>query len=177
MTRLQESRQGYPPQNHGSRQPEFQPDSSDYLGTSAPTERPAPDAMPPPGLPSKTMKRRSTLIALQPARREKADGQRWIYADTPSDSRISDRQSFSDRDSLHAALRGLFAGGSRNIDHCGPASAAGVRAADMPGTELHVDPRILGMGSRLRRLLLGSRNVGDVSSRRPALDPWLLGLE
>jgi hypothetical protein len=57
-----------------------------------------------------------------------------------------------------------------------PPGTAGLRAAALPATELHVDPGILGVG-RPRWLLLGSGNVDDGSGGGPALDPGLLGLE
>ena len=75
-----------------------------------------------------------------------------------------------------ASVRIFLADFRRGSDHHGSPGTAGLRAAALPATKLHVDSWILGMGWS-RRLLLGSGNVDDGSCCGPAVDPRLLGLE
>ena len=55
------------------------------------------------------------------------------------------------------------------------AAAAGLRAAADPGTGLHLDARLLGLGALW--LLLGAGHLGTGAVRRRAVDAGLLGLE
>src|SRR4029077_20304455 len=67
----------------------------------------------------------------------------------------------------------LFRGGSDFREHR-PARAARLRAAALPRRRLHLDARLLGLPPR--RLLLGSRHMGDTTDRGCALDTRLLGM-
>src|SRR6185312_5552227 len=56
------------------------------------------------------------------------------------------------------------------------AGASRVCAAGHSRPRLHLDARLLGMGSGLRRLLLGTWYLGDAATNRPVVDAWLVGL-
>jgi hypothetical protein len=56
------------------------------------------------------------------------------------------------------------------------AGAAGIRAANLPRRGVHLDPRLLGLGSRRGRLLLGAGNLGVGAGSWFPVDSGLLGL-
>ena len=55
-------------------------------------------------------------------------------------------------------------------------SSSGLRTTDLPRRELHLDPRLLELGLKLRRLLLGSWDLGAGAGGRFFVDSGLLGL-
>ena len=83
---------------------------------------------------------------------------------------------------FHAAADGGGAGVIRSASECGhygwvpAAGSAGLRTTDLPRRELHLDPRLLELGLKLRRLLLGSWDLGAGAGGRFFVDSGLLGL-
>src|SRR6185437_16394201 len=56
------------------------------------------------------------------------------------------------------------------------AGAARLCATRRTGSGLHLDPGLLGMGSVVQRLLLGTGYLGDAARNRPVVDARLVGL-
>jgi len=69
------------------------------------------------------------------------------------------------------------AGFDRNFSELSAACVAGVRAASMSWGRLHLDAWILGVGSGLRRLLLGAGNLGAGATNRIFMDAAVVGME
>jgi len=102
------------------------------------------------------------------------DGPKTVFS-----SRLANRDAggfapFDSRDAGHTygnLRRGLL---RRLCLDCSTA-ATRVCAACLPGSGLHLDPRLLGMEPSWR-LLLGARRLGATALRGRALDPGILGL-
>ena len=75
----------------------------------------------------------------------------------------------------HAPGRGLRRSIHWGIRRCLTATPADLCPTPVSGRRLHVDTRLLGLGTR--RILLGAWNLGTAAPNRIAVDPGVLGLD